>query len=569
MKDQPYDTIIQRIKLHLDPKKKVIPQRCRFLKRIQQEGESISEYLRELKHLAINCNFVDMLGTMMRDRFVAGIKLESLQKKLLQEDDDVTLDKVLQCTANKAIELDRYPIPSIDEIFLKLSTSTVISTLDLSQAYLPYDVAVAPNRFQRIMEGLFSDLPASRIKRWSLKLAAFNYTEEFRKGSDNSNVDTLSRLPLESSVREFLDEDQVLLLRKLNEVPFSFREVAYETSRDKILSIVLRNVREGNCVCIDSNIKELTRECRVCQESASMPPATISEWTWPEKPWHRLHLDLAEVTSGNKEETASVHIPSCTPIPGPVAVHVPSCTPKPEAAAVQVPVRSPRPQRARKPLDRLDIKALRSTLVAAKFVPKLLNCDQKQHRMNIANEMLDSVRDDPNLLQRVITGDEAWVYGYDVEIKAQSSQWKLPHEPKPKKARQVRSNVKVLLTVFFDCRGVVHHEFLPQGRTVNYLKRNITCELSAIHAKQSARNARICGSTKIVFCTTITPLLTHRCLMVEIRSGNMQEMSEERIKAEEPAKPQTGAKIGRDASADPVVLNPNIYLPRNNGTKDW
>ncbi|UYV77598.1 hypothetical protein LAZ67_15001667 [Cordylochernes scorpioides] len=105
--------------------------------------------------------------------------------------------------------------------------------------------------------------------------------------------------------------------------------------------------------------------------------------------------------------------------------------------------------------------------VTAKFVPKLLNCDQKQHRMNIANEMLDSVRDDPNLLQRVITGDEAWVYGYDVETKAQSSQWKLPHEPRPKKARQVLSNVKVLLTVFFDCRGVVHHEFLPQGRTVN------------------------------------------------------------------------------------------------------
>ncbi|UYV85140.1 hypothetical protein LAZ67_X004709 [Cordylochernes scorpioides] len=105
--------------------------------------------------------------------------------------------------------------------------------------------------------------------------------------------------------------------------------------------------------------------------------------------------------------------------------------------------------------------------VAAKFVPKLLNCDQKQHLMNIANEMLDSVRDDPNLLQRVITGDEAWVYGYDVETKAQSFQWKLPHEPRPKKARQVRSNVKVLLTVFFDCRGVVHHEFLPHGRTVN------------------------------------------------------------------------------------------------------
>ncbi|UYV70086.1 hypothetical protein LAZ67_7001736 [Cordylochernes scorpioides] len=115
----------------------------------------------------------------------------------------------------------------------------------------------------------------------------------------------------------------------------------------------------------------------------------------------------------------------------------------------------------------ISINDLGMRLVAAKFVPKLLNCDQKQHRMNIANEMLDSVRDDPNLLQRVITGDEAWVYGYDVETKSQSSQWKLPHEPRLKKVRQVRSNVKVFLTVFFDCRGVVHHEFLPQGRTVN------------------------------------------------------------------------------------------------------
>ncbi|UYV79603.1 hypothetical protein LAZ67_17003232 [Cordylochernes scorpioides] len=87
---------------------------------------------------------------------------------------------------------------------------------------------------------------SSRIKRWSLKLAAFNYTVEFRKTSDNSNVDALSRLPLESSVRESLDEDQVLLLRKSNEVPFSFMEVANETPQDKILSIILRNVREGN-----------------------------------------------------------------------------------------------------------------------------------------------------------------------------------------------------------------------------------------------------------------------------------------------------------------------------------
>lgn len=37
--------------------------------------------------------------------------------------------------------------------------------------------------------------------------------------------------------------------------------------------------------------------------------------------------------------------------------------------------------------------------------------------MNIAKELLDSVRDDSNLLQRDITVDEARVYDYDLETK--------------------------------------------------------------------------------------------------------------------------------------------------------
>ena len=62
--------------------------------------------------------------------------------------------------------------------------------------------------------------------------------------------------------------------------------------------------------------------------------------------------------------------------------------------------------------------------------------------------------DDPDLLKKVITGDESWMYGNGFESKAQSSQWKRPEEPRWKKARQVCSNVKVLLTVFFDCNAM-------------------------------------------------------------------------------------------------------------------
>ncbi|XP_018353100.1 PREDICTED: putative uncharacterized protein FLJ37770 [Trachymyrmex septentrionalis] len=42
--------------------------------------------------------------------------------------------------------------------------------------------------------------------------------------------------------------------------------------------------------------------------------------------------------------------------------------------------------------------------VAAKFVPKLLNFDQKQRRVDIAQE-LNEINNDPDLLKTVITGD--------------------------------------------------------------------------------------------------------------------------------------------------------------------
>ena len=80
-----------------------------------------------------------------------------------------------------------------------------------------------------------------------------------------------------------------------------------------------------------------------------------------------------------------------------------------------------------------------------------------------------SFNNDPDLLKKVTTGGESWVhsYGYDFEMKAQSSQLKRSGEQKPKKARQVRLNVKVLITDFFECNGVVRHELLLQGRMFN------------------------------------------------------------------------------------------------------
>jgi hypothetical protein len=74
---------------------------------------------------------------------------------------------------------------------------------------------------------------------------------------------------------------------------------------------------------------------------------------------------------------------------------------------------------------------------------------------------------EPHFMSCIITGDETWVYRYDPETKLQSSQWQSPSSSHPKKARQVRSNVKMMLIVFFNIQGLVHYEFVPIGKTVN------------------------------------------------------------------------------------------------------
>ena len=48
-----------------------------------------------------------------------------------------------------------------------------------------------------------------------------------------------------------------------------------------------------------------------------------------------------------------------------------------------------------------------------------------------------------------------------------SSQWSTSSSPRPKKARQVKSNIKTMLIVFFDIDGLVHREFVPTGQMVN------------------------------------------------------------------------------------------------------
>jgi len=105
--------------------------------------------------------------------------------------------------------------------------------------------------------------------------------------------------------------------------------------------------------------------------------------------------------------------------------------------------------------------------IAAKFVSRVLTQDQEDSRVAICQELKETVINDPTLLLNVITGDESIVYAYDPEKKLQSSQWKSPRSPRPKKACIQKSKLKAMLICFFNQEGIVHWEFVPPGMTVN------------------------------------------------------------------------------------------------------
>nr|XP_053776426.1 protein GVQW3-like [Desmodus rotundus]XP_053776427.1 protein GVQW3-like [Desmodus rotundus] len=72
------------------------------------------------------------------------------------------------------------------------------------------------------------------------------------------------------------------------------------------------------------------------------------------------------------------------------------------------------------------MQALGMKCVVAKFVLQLLLPEEKEHCVAVVNDLIQTTTNEPDFLKKVITRDELWAYGYGLEMKAQSLQWKSP-----------------------------------------------------------------------------------------------------------------------------------------------
>ena len=105
--------------------------------------------------------------------------------------------------------------------------------------------------------------------------------------------------------------------------------------------------------------------------------------------------------------------------------------------------------------------------VCSHWLPCQLTPQHKSQIMGLSLQHLQRYQDEgDNMLSCIVTGDESWVHHYEPKKKRASMQWKHPTSPAQKKFKVTPSARKVMLTVFWDCQGILLTEFQQRDHTV-------------------------------------------------------------------------------------------------------
>ena len=99
---------------------------------------------------------------------------------------------------------------------------------------------------------------------------------------------------------------------------------------------------------------------------------------------------------------------------------------------------------------------------------RVLNEIQLTKRISICDSLLKRNETDP-FLKRIITGHEKW-FVYDTVVRKRS--WSMRNEPAQSTLKADIHQKNVMLSVWWDFKGIVYFELLPRNQTIN---SNVYC----------------------------------------------------------------------------------------------
>ena len=165
--DVMYSVTVDRLQKHTKPEKSALVARYEFDNRSRQVGESVSDYIATLKHLASDCKFSDVTrAERLRNRLVSGIRDDNMLRDMLREKlDDLTIEiAVRRCLAIEQANRDvqvfqgetgkETKVDSLDNRTVKRCQETLTS--DSLNVQTPYQSATGAtnNTFQKDSKGM-------------------------------------------------------------------------------------------------------------------------------------------------------------------------------------------------------------------------------------------------------------------------------------------------------------------------------------------------------------------------------------------------------------------------------
>ena len=78
------DKVLEKFDVHCEPRKNVTWERHVFNTRNQQPGETIDQYVTDLRNKANTCEFGELTESLIKDRIVCGIASDKTRSRLLK-----------------------------------------------------------------------------------------------------------------------------------------------------------------------------------------------------------------------------------------------------------------------------------------------------------------------------------------------------------------------------------------------------------------------------------------------------------------------------------------------------
>lgn len=136
--DKTFNQLIEILETYFEPQRNQRMQRYKFYKAVQEEGETVSDFIVRLKVLSKSCDFAKLLpsnlnianlatvqqhllGEMLLDRFIFGLRSESIRNNLMKQK-DINFENACE----EAINIE---LLSEDQREMKLSSQLMINAI--------------------------------------------------------------------------------------------------------------------------------------------------------------------------------------------------------------------------------------------------------------------------------------------------------------------------------------------------------------------------------------------------------------------------------------------------------